>query len=184
MFLEFLWIFDFIGYNGPFFIVCLVFLRLFLLKKFFHSIIFILGVFFKLFIDINLKGVFKDPRPTNPIDMVLPSWSWFFDGKLTTDKSLYQGNIKYGFPSGHAMGVLYGTSFLYFIQGGFSKFLGSNPENNFWLWLCLFISAITLVQRYKYRRHTIEQLIAGSLFGILLGWITYRFTRFLRKIFV
>ena len=164
------WYLDFVGYYGSFFVTSLVFLRLFFVKKFLFSIVFLLGSFLNFTVDVFFKDMFRDPRPRSPISMKLPCWSWFQDGCMTTDDSLYTGVVKYGFPSGHAQSVLYGTSFLYFVQRG---------EWNIWLALCLLVCMLTLVQRYKYRRHTIEQLIAGSLLGWVIGfgvyWITKKF---------
>lgn len=165
---DIIWYFDFVGYYGSFFVTSIVFLRLFLLKKFLHSVLFLIGSFLNFVVDVYFKGVFEDPRPRNPISMKLPCWSWIYNGCLTNDDSLYRGLIQYGFPSGHAQSVLYATSFLYFIQGGVF---------NIWLWLCLFVCCLTLIQRYKYRRHTIEQLIAGSLLGSLVGYSVYYLTK-------
>lgn len=163
-----IWLIDYIGYYGSFFVVSLVFLRLFLLKKFLYSVIFLFGAFFNLEIDLLFKAIFRDPRPRDPVSMVLPSWSWFQTGRLTNDNSLYEGVIKYGFPSGHAQSVFYGTGYLYMMQGG---------KWNIWLALCFLVCLFTVCQRYKYRRHTIEQLIAGSLLGWFVGFTVYWITK-------
>lgn len=172
------WILDYIGYYGSFFVVSLVFLRLFLLKKFLHSIIFLFGAFFNFIIDLLLKGYFKDPRPRNPVEMIIPCWSWIFDGCVTNDHSLYQGVIQYGFPSGHAQSVFYGTSYLFFVEWLERFRFGFD----IWLYLCLLVCLLTLIQRYKYRRHTIQQLIAGSLTGFVVAWIIYMITLRTKKI--
>ena len=170
-----LWIFDYIGYFGSFFVVSLVFLKLFLSKRFLYSIVFLLGAFFNFLIDLTFKNWFKDPRPRNPIEMILPCWSWLLDGCITNDNSLYQGVIQWGFPSGHAQSVLYGTSYLFFVEwlerGGF----------DIWLWLCLFVCGLTLIQRFKYRRHTIQQLTAGTLLGFVVGWFVYLISIWISK---
>jgi membrane-associated phospholipid phosphatase len=162
-----LWVFDLIGYFGSIFVILIVFLRLFSLKKFFHSIIFLLGAFLNYGIDLYFKSLFKDPRPTGPIELKIPCWSWLFDGCTTNDNSLYRGIIQYGFPSGHAQSVLYGTSFLFFFEWLERK------SFDIYLWLCLLVCGLTLIQRFKYRRHTIQQLIAGTLLGSVVGWSVY-----------
>ena len=169
------WIFDYIGFYGSFFVVSLVFLRLFLLKKFLHSIIFLLGAFFNFMIDLYFKDLFKDPRPRNPVEMIIPCWSWLFDGCITNDSSLYKGAIQYGFPSGHAQSVLYGTSYLFFVE-----WFGRRGFD-IWLYLCFLVCGLTVIQRYKYRRHTIQQLIAGSLLGFFVGWFIFMLTTKINK---
>jgi membrane-associated phospholipid phosphatase len=171
--LDPIWILDYIGYFGSFFVVSLVFLRLFSGGRFLYSIVFLIGAFVNYGIDVLLKGFFKDPRPSGPIEMILPRWSWPVDGALTTDNSLYQGVIKYGFPSGHAQSVFYGTSFLFAFERGY---LGG------WtLPLCFLVCALTVLQRYKYRRHSVSQLVAGSLLGWIIGWSMYQVAKIVAK---
>lgn len=176
--LEFdpIWILDYIGYFGSFFVVSLVFLRLFLLKRFLHCIVFLIGSFINFLIDITLKGWFKDPRPSRPIEMILPCFSWLFDGCTTNDNSLYRGVIQYGFPSGHAQSVFYATSFLFAFEVA-----EMSAKFDWFLALCFLVCGLTLIQRYKYRRHTLEQLIAGSLLGWVVGWSVYKLARFIRS---
>jgi membrane-associated phospholipid phosphatase len=88
-----------------------------------------------------LKHIFHQRRPSHSKSII----------NETTDQ--------YGMPSGHAQSVFFSTSFLYFVKGPFPFVL---------LELC--ISMLTLYQRWSYRQHTINQLILGSLVGIMFSW--------------
>jgi membrane-associated phospholipid phosphatase len=81
---------------------------------------------------------------------------------IIDDSSMYVGAEQYGFPSGHAQLVFYAISFFYFANKKISRT---------WI-ICLLIGLLTIYQRLKYRRHTVEQLLAGTLIGIITGWIT------------
>ena len=41
----------------------------------------------------------------------------------------------------------------------------------------MFIGIITIYQRWIYRRHTMKQLFAGSVIGILMAFIIFNLTR-------
>ena len=78
----------------------------------------------------------------------------------------YSGVEIYGMPSGHAQSSFFSISFLYLVKG--------SPS---WLIVGLFISALTIYQRWKYRQHTVEQLFAGSVIGIGFSYISYYVTK-------
>ena len=40
----------------------------------------------------------------------------------------------------------------------------------------MFLGIITIYQRWIYRRHTMEQLFAGSVIGILMAFIIFNLT--------
>jgi len=128
-------------------------------------LIYIVGGVANLYLNWGLKALIRDPRPPHPLPMILfpvdPS------RPVTTDTHYYVGLEKYGFPSGHAQLVFYALAFLYFIQRRITR-----------VWtLCLLVAILTLYQRLKYRRHTVEQLLAGVLVGTLTGWLTSEMTK-------
>ncbi len=92
-----------------------------------------------------LKQLFHQPRPSHSKSII----------HETTDQ--------YGMPSGHAQSVFFSTSFLYFTRGPFP-----------FVFLELCISMLTLYQRWSYRQHTINQLLVGSLVGIMFSFCVMR----------
>jgi membrane-associated phospholipid phosphatase len=62
----------------------------------------------------------------------------------------------YGFPSGHAQSVFFSLVFL---------FLANGPPVFIYMMGC--ISVLTLYQRWKYKKHSVKQLVAGSIIGSL-----------------
>ena len=99
----------------------------------------------------TLKNIIQQHRPNH--------------GKKIMNEN-YEGVELYGMPSGHAQSVFFSLSFLYFVKG--------SPS---WLIIELFISALTLYQRWKYRQHTSEQLFVGSIVGIGFAYFTYWITK-------
>ena len=112
-------------------------------------------VFFtvEIFINKELKLLFKQERPSG--------------GKNVLEIEKYEGAERYGMPSLHAQSVIYSTIYLYLVK-----------KNMYWLFVELFISAITIYQRWNYRRHTIEQLAVGSLLGGGIAWFSYFITTY------
>ena len=78
----------------------------------------------------------------------------------------YVGVEKYGMPSGHAQSCFFSMTFLYLVKG--------SPA---WLIFELFIGIISLYQRFKYKQHTIEQLLAGSILGIFFAYFSFTLTK-------
>lgn len=90
-----------------------------------------------------LKLCIKQPRP---------------EGGRSFMGESYNGADHYGMPSLHAQSTAITVAFLFLVKG-FS----------YWTILSIFILALVVYQRWKYRRHTIEQLIVGSLLGGIMG---------------
>jgi membrane-associated phospholipid phosphatase len=128
-------------------------------------LVYVVGGVANLYLNWGLKALIRDPRPPNPLPMVLfpvdPTQP------VTTDTYYYVGVERYGFPSGHAQLVFYALAFLYFVQHRITR-----------VWtLCFLVGVLTLYQRLKYRRHTVEQLLAGVLVGSVTGWLTVELTQ-------
>ncbi len=107
------------------------------------------------FINRILKSSFREPRPKNTI---------VFNDYIFNSFDKYTGSQIYGMPSGHAQSIFYSISFLYL-----------TTKSPILLIISLFIAALTLYQRWKYRNHTVAQLVMGSIVGTLFGSIVYYF---------
>jgi membrane-associated phospholipid phosphatase len=139
-------IFDDIGFFGPF---ILVFITVFFLwSRTPYLVAYLVCIFMNSFINKLLKVSFREPRPNDPV---------FYSKyeKLTNEE-------RFGMPSGHAQSVAYSTSFLYLATKSTPILLSS-----------LFISSLTLYQRFKFRKHTIGQLAMGSQLGMAFGGSVY-----------
>ena len=141
--MELIKTFDHIGYQGPVITSIITFLSL--LEKPIYLFTFIIGSFLNYSLNNELKMIIKEPRPKNPIPFI--------------DDHLIKGPQIYGMPSGHAEIVSFAVMFLILTKRPFYLILFS-----------LFIFSLTLIQRWKYRRHTIEQLIIGSIIGSVFSY--------------
>ena len=143
-------IFDHIGFNGPFILIGINIFSLWKRMPYLYSYINFLII--NEFINRILKSSFREPRPNNQIE-----YDDYFDKIVKNDI--------YGMPSGHAQSVFYSISFLYL-----------TTKSPILLIISLFIAALTLYQRWKYRNHTVKQLVIGSIIGTIFGSIVYYFT--------
>lgn len=136
---------DTIGFFGPHILLCIGIILLWKQSKYFYG--YLLFYMINTFINKLLKMVIREPRPK--------------DGKniMGFEKNVYEGIEEYGMPSGHAQSCFYSMSYLYLVK-----------ENPIWLIVNLFIASLTIYQRWSYNRHTAQQLIFGSLVGVVLGW--------------
>jgi membrane-associated phospholipid phosphatase len=81
-------------------------LSLFLLRsKHTLQITYLVGFFINIIIVYILKGLFKEPRPTDDV----------YSFKLERIYKNAPGFERYGMPSGHAQSVLYSTIFIYYV---------------------------------------------------------------------
>jgi len=93
-----------------------------------------------------LKGIIKEPRPEDSINI--------------TNLEVHNGADIYGMPSGHSQSVSFSTVFVYLVQ-----------KSTWLLLLNTIILMLTILQRWNYRKHTMVQLVAGSIVGVLVGSI-------------
>lgn len=99
-----------------------------------------------------LKEWIRDPRPTRCHEMQL---------RGAVDSVVgCRGSGHYGFPSGHAQLVFYALGFFY---------AWARYQMTYGGLLAGFVAGLTLYQRWKFRRHTVEQLVAGSVVGLAFG---------------
>lgn len=73
---------------------------------------------------------------------------------------------KYGMPSGHAQSVGYSIAYLYLVVRSPAVLI-----------ITSFIGALTVYQRFKYRRHTISQLFIGLVIGMLFAMVSHEITK-------
>lgn len=154
-----------VGNNGPF-ILTISSLLLFKNKQYYFEF-YLIGSIVNFFLNQFLKLLIKQPRPSvdqKTFDLAMKHM------KSTTN---YANLISYdkvlGMPSGHAQGVFFSTTFIYFV---FYQLKPNNTNTNI-LFFYLFISFITIVQRVYYKFHTINQIIVGGLLGIGFSYLVY-----------
>jgi membrane-associated phospholipid phosphatase len=100
--------------------------------------------------------MFREPRPDNPIEF--------------SSLEQYKNEERYGMPSGHAQSVFYSIVYLYSFYQSISVLL-----------FTLFIGFTTLYQRWKYRRHTVNQLMVGSGVGSIFALAIYSLEKYINK---
>jgi len=144
-----------IGEYGP---VILFFISLILLwskeSLFFYYVI---GFFINLILNIFLKMVFQQPRPS--VDIKL------FES-IKNNRKLNNKNIllfdMFGMPSGHTQTCFFSVIFIFLSLKKYNILFGY-----------LLISTLTMYQRVKYNYHTILQVFFGAIIGCLLGYVIY-----------
>jgi membrane-associated phospholipid phosphatase len=73
-----------------------------------------------------------------------------------------------GMPSGHAQQTAFALTIAYLIT-------------NKYLYQSIALLVLTLLQRYVYRNHTFYQLLAGTILGVILGYVSYYVMNFLER---
>ena len=152
-------LFNEFGSYGP---IVLMFLSMYLLwNKHNLFIFYTVGIFVNAILNIILKGLFLQPRPS--ID------SKTFDLALRHGKRfLFKDGIPYdifGMPSGHAESAAFSTAFVY---------LALRKTN--WLYVYLIMTAIVMYQRVNTNEHTILQVIIGAIVGVVFANTMYYFS--------
>ena len=143
-------LFDKVGYLGP--VILLIITIILLRYRHIYLISYIVFLYLNSGLNKLLKNIIKEPRPKKQIFKFLEE---------------FHGSDIYGMPSGHAQSVAFTIIYSYLtIQSDFTTII------------FLFIGLLTLYQRYKYGRHTINQLIAGFIIGLIFGMIVYYVTKY------
>lgn len=142
---------DLIGFFGPLILLITNIYNLWTQK------LYLIGYFIFLLINSavnkSLKSVFKEPRP--------------YDGINIINAEIQHGADVYGMPSGHAQSVSFSLIYLYLVQ-----------KSNWLLILNTVILLLTVIQRWNYRKHTIEQLLIGTMVGIICGISSYYIVKY------
>ena len=140
-------IFDYIGHYGPVILFITTFFAIFEQKSYLYA--FVLFSFLNIYFNKFLKIIIRQSRPPDQIQ--------FIDYFTALD-----GEEQFGMPSGHAQTIAFQVIYLYLVK-----------SSNFLLLFSLFIYSITMYQRWKFKKHTIEQLCVGSIIGAAIAYLTY-----------
>lgn len=149
--------FDLVGYYGPAIQLIITSAALFMQKYYLAG--YAIFLFINTFLNKWLKLHYKEARPSKEVETGAPI--------EISDPDIFGMPIAdiYGMPSGHAQSILYSVSYLYFVT-----------KSTLFLMAGLFLSGLTLYQRWQFKRHTIKQLAVGSAIGILIGYLGVYFT--------
>lgn len=141
---------DYVGLYAP---IILFILSLFLLRNMrIYLQVFLSGFILNNILNIILKLAIKEPRPLQDQKAI----------EIGVVNGARIGFDKFGMPSGHAQNCGYCISFI-----------TMTLNNPFITILYLFISLISLFQRYLHNNHTFLQLIIGLIVGSGVGYLTY-----------
>ena len=144
---------DWIGYLGPFIVMIINMFALWIQP--YYLVGYLIFLFFSSIVNRVLKHIYKEPRPDNEISIEnLDIFNW------TGIKDIY------GMPSGHAQSISYSLTYLYLVQG-----------SGYIALLTMSILGLTLFQRWNYRKHTVIQLFVGTIVGLIIGILSFNFTR-------
>jgi membrane-associated phospholipid phosphatase len=137
---------DYIGLLAP--IILFGLTLLFLRNNIYFLLFFVFGTILNNIINILLKFIIKEPRPTK--DKTIIEIGIANGQRISFDK--------YGMPSGHAQNCG-------FVLAYTTPILQNPPLTG----LFIIISFVSLFQRYLYNNHTILQLTIGLIIGIIVG---------------
>ncbi len=150
----------FIGQHGP---TILFFQSVYLLwKKSNLLIYYVYGFFLNLILNLILKGLIQQPRPSED--------SRLFNIALKNGARFkFINGIPYdifGMPSGHSQTVFFSTFFIHLAL--------KNPYITFSF---LIISLLTMYQRVIYNFHTSFQVVVGAAVGCVFSYLIYYLAR-------
>ena len=141
---------NYIGLYAP---IILFILSVFLLRNMPKYLsFFVVGFIFNNILNIILKLLIKEPRPTTNQKAI----------EIGVVNGSRIGFDKFGMPSGHAQNCGYCLTFIIMTL-----------NNPFITTLYLLLSIISLFQRYLNNNHTILQLFIGLIIGTFFGYLTY-----------
>lgn len=148
---------DLLGFYGPWIQGIINVTQLITQKYYFIG--YLVFAYINIFTNKWLKMNYKEPRPSNKDESELPI-------KIKDPDIFGMPNADiYGFPSGHAQQLVYSVFYLYFVK-----------RSPLFLLAGLFLTGLTIYQRWKFKRHSIKQLGYGSLIGAFMGYIGYFIT--------
>jgi len=139
---------DQIGFFGPQILFIISVISLWKQQAHFYGYLVFLMI--NKIINKILKLLIKQPRPNHGKSII------------ENEDRFYVGIEQYGMPSGHMQSCFYSLTYLYLVK--------QSPTITI---VEMFITSLTFYQRWKYNRHTIEQLCVGSVVGILVGYLSF-----------
>jgi len=123
-------------------------------QDFIYAVLFFILFSFSGYLNhVVLKDVIQDLRPADGIVF------------LASEKIRKRTN---GMPSGHAQQTAFALTIAYLFT-----------HKHLMVSIALF--ALTVLQRFVFRNHTLPQLIAGGALGVVLGYASYHIMRNLEK---
>jgi len=138
---------DYIGYQAEKITFAITATYLIYSQHFVLFLIFCVGKGLNIILNEQLKERIREPRPRYQVPYI---------------DHMSKNSHVWGMPSGHAQGCFYAFVFLWLA--------GGSP---FWLFVSFVVCGLTLIQRWKFRRHTVEQLGVGSLVGTVFAYGLY-----------
>jgi membrane-associated phospholipid phosphatase len=142
---------DTIGYIGP---LLLAFENTYILwNRRLYLIGYLIAGMLNTIINKILKGIFREPRPIGGVNIF--------------DTELHYGPDIYGMPSGHAQTVAFSTVYLYMAN-----------QQTIILVFNMGILLLTAFQRWNYKKHTINQLLIGSIIGSIIAYSFFHMIRY------
>lgn len=143
--------FDYVGFTGPKSLVLLTIIILWGRTK--YLLFYFLFLLTEKWLNSQLKLWFREPRPAG----------YNANNNETAKYETFGKAHYYGMPSGHAMSVFYSLTYIFLAK----------PLFTIYSMLAMFIAAITVIHRYKYKRHTAKQLAVGAVAGAALANVAY-----------
>jgi membrane-associated phospholipid phosphatase len=120
------------------------------------------GVFLNAILNLVLKGIIKEPRPLEDPKLFNIALKHSIRFKFING---YPHDI-FGMPSGHAQSAFFSTIFIYLALKDIKISLGY-----------LFIALLTMYQRVLFKDHSVIQVIAGAIVGIIFGGFIFFMAR-------
>jgi membrane-associated phospholipid phosphatase len=115
---------------------------------------YVYGIFLNAILNLVLKGIIKEPRPSEDLKLFNIALKHSIRFKFVNGYP----HDTFGMPSGHAQSAFFSTFFIYLALKDVRITIGY-----------LFIALLTMYQRVLFNEHSIIQVIAGAIVGILFG---------------
>jgi membrane-associated phospholipid phosphatase len=141
---------DSIGFYGP--LINFIITTVNIWKQPLYLAGYIVTSFVNVIINRVLKMTIKQERPSHSKKLV--AWEH------------YTGAEQYGMPSLHAQSVFFSMTYLYLVK-----------RHVYWTLIECFVAIMTFYQRWKYRNHTLNQLVVGSILGSTIAYISHMIIR-------
>ena len=144
------WILNTLGANGP---IILFFFNILCLTQYSHKYVafYVFFIFMDVLLNELLKGIIQEPRPLG-----------YKSNNEVYHNLMYSGIHKFGMPSGHAESTAFSLTYI-----------GLVTKSPLLIVLEMGIACIVLYQRWATRKHTIIQLLVGTIIGSILGISCY-----------
>lgn len=143
-------ILNYIGYYSPF--ILFSFSVLLLRNMSMYLLLFTIGFILNNIINIVLKLLIKEPRPTKDQKAI----------EIGITNGARIGFDKFGMPSAHVQNCAYCLSYIFFTIH--SQFVRS---------LFIILTMLCSFQRYTNNNHTIFQILIGFIVGSIVGYLVY-----------